>query len=162
MRKVDLCSVLLNLGEVCKFSAVVYRDSLKHLAEFLTEFLVEPLHSGVNCLAGPSGNTNRNVVLRFLFQKRQNHRLFAVAFAYNGITFPMAFLGSGIYNFWPLINACSIHFLSFCRTFTIFCPFFGFGRFQVVEGKIAPHYLIEKGCGPANLLSREELVLAGI
>ena len=66
MRKVDLCSVLLNLGEVRKFSAVVYRDSLKHLAEFLTEFLMESLHSGVNCLAGLSGNTNRNVVLRFL------------------------------------------------------------------------------------------------
>ena len=40
MRKVDLCSVLLNLGEVRKFSTVVYRDGLKHLAEFLAEFLV--------------------------------------------------------------------------------------------------------------------------
>ena len=123
MRKVDLCSVLLNLGEVRKFSAVVYRDSLKHLAEFLTEFLVEPLHSGVNCLAGLSGNTNRNVVLRFLFQKSQNHRLFAIAFAYNGIPFPMAFLGSGIYNVWPLVNACSLHFLLLCRIFTMLFPF---------------------------------------
>ena len=132
MRKVDLCSVLLNLGEVRKFSAVVYRDSLKHLAEFLTEFLVEPLHSGVNCLAGLSGNTNRNVVLRFLFQKSQNHRLFAVAFAYNGITFPMACLSSGIYNFWPLINTCSINFLPFFRTFTMLFPFYCFGKFQDV------------------------------
>ena len=39
MRKVDLCSVLLNLGEVRKFSAVVYCDGLKYLAEFLSEFL---------------------------------------------------------------------------------------------------------------------------
>ena len=66
MRKVDLCSVLLNLGEVRKFSAVAYRDGLKDLAEFFAEFLMELLHSGVNCLAGLSGNTNRNVVLRFL------------------------------------------------------------------------------------------------
>ena len=44
MRKVDLCSVLLNLSEIRKFSSVVYRDSLKHLAEFLTEFLMESLH----------------------------------------------------------------------------------------------------------------------
>ena len=90
MRKVDLCSVLLNLGEVRKFSAVVYRDSLKHLAEFLAEFLVEPLHSGVNCLAGLSGNTNRNVVVRFLLQKSQNHRLFLV----DGTTSPVASLSS--------------------------------------------------------------------
>lgn len=33
---------------------------------------MESLHSGVHCLAGLSGNTNRNVVLRFLFQKSQN------------------------------------------------------------------------------------------
>ena len=162
MRKVDLCSVLLNLSKVRKFSSVVYRDGLKHLAKFLAEFLMESLHSGVNCLAGLSGNTNRNVVLRFLFQKSQNHRLFAVAFAYNGITFLMAFLGSGIYNFWPLINACSIHFLSFYGTFMMLFPFYCFGKFQDVEGQIAAPYLIVKGFGADHLLFREELVLAGI
>ena len=139
MRKVDLCSVLLNLGEVRKLSAVVYRDGLKHLAEFLAEFLMEPLHSGVYCLAGLSGNTNCDVVLRFLFRKRQNHRLFAIALSYNGITFPMACLGSGIYNFWSLISACSIHFLSFFRTFTMLFPFYCIGKFQDVEDRLPAH-----------------------
>lgn len=162
MRKVDLCSVLLNLGEVRKLSAVLYRGGLKHLAGFLAEFLMEPLHSGVYCLAGLSGNTNCDVVLRFLFQKRQNLRLFAIALSYNGITFPMACLGSGIYNFWPLINTCSIHFLSFLRTFTMLFPFYCFGKFQDVEGQIAGPYFIVKGFGANHLIFRKELVLAGI
>ena len=74
----------------------------------------------------------------------------------------MALLGSGIYNFWPLINACSVYFLSICLVFMMPFPLYCFGKFQDIQGQIAGPYFIVKGFGADHFLFREELVLAGI
>jgi hypothetical protein len=111
MSKVNLRAPLLQQSEILKLRAVIGGDGLENIGEMATIFGTKSLHASLYCLAGLAGNLHGDVVIGHSLHKGKNHRFFSLAQADNCVSFPVFWLGAGVYNSRTFLNTASLRTL---------------------------------------------------